>query len=299
MWMARRIHAFLTLLPNELDLIQDSATLRDALEASVFFANSMGRLGADFTAQLPKIFESKMLGLVESIWIQGVVQLQETLRVCAEAGIVSPLVSQSQESVTFLETSSLPLDGPQAPPRMLLALPPLGRLVNAILTGLNELRRCLLPGIFATLRTILERQVIEAVKSTLAYHERAVLKPGLRGEAAQLREVAARYKLVVTDVLDPYLRGSLYAAIGNKQGAERFHLIYLDSLKASEVPVDGDDNNEVPVDGDDNNEARRGGDHENPVATDDAVDTEGETTDDAVVSETMTNESSATNTPDA
>ena len=250
MWMARRVNAFLTLLSSELDLVEDSASLRDALEASIFFANSMGRLGADFTAQLANIFEPRMHQLVLALWKQGVEQLRETLRVCREAGVASPLVSHTAESSTpaedvFSALSTMPLDGPQAPPRQLLALPPLARLVNAVLTGLNELRRCLLPGIFAQLRTSLEQDVIDVVKAELLKHERAVLKPGLRGDAAQLREVAARFKSVFPEVVEPYLKGSLEAAIGNKQAAQCLHQIYVESLKTSEPEMAEDSPNDA------------------------------------------------------
>lgn len=233
--MARRTHSFLDLLASELAVVEDAASLRDALEASVFFANSMGRLGADFTAQLPRLFEPKMLSIVETIWKQGVHQLQETLRVCREAAMASPLVSQTAESDADLpvDTSSASLGGPQPPPRQLLALPPLARLVNAVLTGLNELRRCLLPGILASLRDLL-KEIIADVQSELLTNERLVMKPGFRGEAAQLREVAAKFKMTFGQIVEPYLRGSLEAALGNQEGAECLHRIYLDSIKSSQ-----------------------------------------------------------------
>lgn len=238
--MARRIRAFLVHLTSELELIQDSASLRDALEASIFFSNSMGRLGADFTAQLPAIFETRMLALVQDVWKKGVEQLKETLMICRQAGVASPLVSQTVDaedtSLEMLSSSSSALAAPQPPPRLLLALPPLARLVNALLLGLNELRRCLLPGIFVPLRNVLEHDVLNVVKTELVNHERAVLKPGFRGEAAQLRESAARFKSVFDDVVDPYLRGSLEAAIGNAPGAECLYQIYLDSVKKLIAP---------------------------------------------------------------
>lgn len=234
MWMARRVRSFIELLRYEMSHIEDSAALRDALEASVFFANSMGRLGADFTTQLPEIFEQKMLSLVDSTWKQGLEQLRETLRICREAGVASPLVSQSLETTEpdpALD-NSVELDGPLPPPRVLLAFPPLARLVNAVLTGLNELRRCLLPGIFHQLRKSLDDMLSET-KTELMNNERAVLKPGFRGEAAQLREIASKFKHIFSQTIEPYLRGSLEAALGNKEGARCLHEIYLDSIRVT------------------------------------------------------------------
>lgn len=230
------MHSFLGLLAAQLGTMQDSASLRDALEASIFFASSMGRLGADFTAQLPALFEPKLHGLVVSFWKDGTLQLSETLKVCREAGVASPLVSHSAPTEAAL-ASSTPLDEPQAPPRQLMALPPLARLVNAVLTGLNELRRCLLPGIFCSLRSSLEK-VIGSVEKELQANERAVLAPGLRGEAKDLRELAARFKTVFSEIVEPYLRGSLEAALGNKEQAEHFHKILRENEKEPEEEVE-------------------------------------------------------------
>lgn len=219
------MHSFLNLLTIQLGSMEDSASLRDALEASVFFASSMGRLGADFSAQLPALFEPKMRDLVVVFWKEGAQQLVETLKVCREAGAASPLVSHNAPSEPAGAGESLtPLDEPQPPPRQLLALPPLARFVNTVLTGLNELRRCLMPGVFTALRASMD-QVLTSIKSDLVANDRAVMAPGLRGEANELRELATRFKTVFADIVEPYVRGSLEAALGNKDGAEQFHSI--------------------------------------------------------------------------
>jgi hypothetical protein len=235
MWTSRRVNSFLNLLTIQLGSMEDPASLRDALEASVFFASSMGRLGADFTAQLPALFEPKMRDLVVAFWKEGAQQLAETLKACREAGVAAPLASHSAPSEANVGGSSLtPLDEPQPPPRQLMALPPLARFVNAVLTGLNELRRCLMPGIFSALRTSIE-EVITSIQSDLVANERAVLVPGLRGEANDLRELATRFKAVFADIVEPYVRGSLEAALGNRVGAEHFHkILRQDELEPEE-----------------------------------------------------------------
>jgi hypothetical protein len=234
MWTSRRVHAFLNLLTIQLGSMEDSASLRDALEASVFFASSMGRLGADFSAQLPALFEPKMRDLVVVFWEEGAQQLAETLKVCREAGVASPLVSHSAPSEPAAAGASLiPLDEPQPPPRQLLALPLLARFVNTVLTGLNELRRCLMPGIFTALRTLMNK-VLTSIQSDLVANERAVMAPGLRGEANDLRELSKRFKTVFADILEPYVRGSLEAALGNKDGAEHFHAILRNNEREPE-----------------------------------------------------------------
>lgn len=194
--------------------MEDSASLRDALEACVFFATSMGRLGGDFTSMLSELFEPKMASLVMIHWKEGVSTLQETLKVCRDAGVASPLTSSNA-------TSAVATPSPEQPPRQLLTLPPLARLVNMYLTGLNELRRCLLPGIFGILRKELHRS-LSNVKALLETNQRAVNAPGLRGEATQLRELATIMLNTFDKVIEPYVRGALEVALGDYAAAKNY-----------------------------------------------------------------------------
>jgi len=230
MWTTRRIHSFLNILKQH--SFADSASLRDAWEASVFFATSMGRLGADFSPLLGKLFAEKMTTLVTSLWTEGLTTLSETLAICRDAGVASPLVSTS--AITTSLSGSID-DG--QPPRVLLALPPLARLVNAFLVGLNELRRCLFPCLFGELRKHLNEFLMEALV-ILETNERAVRAPGLRGEATQLREVASRMLEMMEQVVIPYLRGALELALGDLSAAK----LFLETEKAQEENV------ELPVD---------------------------------------------------
>ena len=222
MWTSRRVHSFLSMLGIQLNRMEDSASLRDALDACVFFSASMGRLGADFTAQLPPLFESKMHALVVHFWREGASQLAEALKICREAGVASPLSSSTVAAPTPSDAATGDLDeGPLPPPRQLMALPPLGRLVNAFLTGLNELRRCLLPGILSRLRESLD-EVLTEVENILQANERAVMTPGLRGDAKQLRAIAKEMREVMSEVVVPYVRGAVETSLGNEVAAKEF-----------------------------------------------------------------------------
>ena len=235
MWTTRRVNLFLKTLATQLVLMEDSASLRDALDACVFFTGSMGRLGADFTALLPPMFEDKLMMIVMKNWKNGTNQLAETLQICREAGVASPLVS----STAMATSSDAAADAEGAedrnsssgvmmpPPRQLMAFPPLGRLVNACLTGLNELRRCLLPGIFPRLREALEKEFLLETKSILHAHERAVMTPGLKGDAAKLRSVAKEMKNITKTIIFPYVRGAVELSLGNESGAKQ----YFDKLQ--------------------------------------------------------------------
>jgi conserved oligomeric Golgi complex subunit 8 len=202
------------MLSSSLNRTDDSASLRDTLEACIFFATSMGRLGGDFTSMLSTLFEPKMASLVMTHWKEGVATLQETLKVCRDAGVATPLSSSTA-------TSTVATPSPEQPPRQLLTLPPLARLVNSYLTGLNELRRCLLPGIFGVLRKELNRS-LSTVKALLETNQRAVNTPGLRGEATQLRELATNMVTMFDKIMEPYVRGALEVALGHYTAAKEF-----------------------------------------------------------------------------
>jgi hypothetical protein len=235
MWTTRRVHSFLNILTKQLQLMDDSGSLRDALDACIFFTGSMGRLGADFTSQLPPLFEQKLMAIVLNNWKEGTNQLAETLKICRDAGVASPLVSSTVvASGTGASSFSTNTDAEgdddnnnssssvmMPPPRKLMALPPLGRLVNACLTGLNELRRCLLPGIFPQLREALEKEFLLETKTILHAHERAVMTPGLKGDAAKLREIAKEMKMITKTIIFPYVRGAVELSLGNELGAKQ------------------------------------------------------------------------------
>mmetsp|Transcript_11797 Transcript_11797/g.16714 ORF Transcript_11797/g.16714 Transcript_11797/m.16714 type:complete len:674 (-) Transcript_11797:2905-4926(-) len=251
MWTTRCIHSFLQMVSMELTRMDDSAALRDALEACVFFATSMGRLGADFTAQLPPLFEPKMLALIIQHWTDGVRALKEILKVCRDAGVASPLVSNTTSSSTDISSSSMMTSATSRqqqqqhrsnetppPPRQLLTLPPLARLMNAFLTGLNELRRCVFPGIFGKLRSALDEMVIE-IQQILQSNERAVLTPGMRGEAKELREVAARMKVFFGDIMKSYMYGALETALVDYESGKKY--LYKEEKKRDEASITDED----------------------------------------------------------
>lgn len=246
MWITRRIHTFCnTLLASELASTDDAAALRDILDSSVFFATSMGRIGADFTAILARMFETRMHSIiVMQYWKPGTDSLKEILKVCRDAGVAHPLASsqtatmENDEDKDKTTLDMKQLDAPQPPPRKLLAFPPLARFVNAILAGLNELRRCLLPGIFTRLRQSLDQCIVDIV-AELNVNERAVMKPGIigSGEFSALRKIATELKSKFKDIVDPYVRGSLEAALGNGPQAEHYHQILYDNIRDPDLAV--------------------------------------------------------------
>lgn len=226
MWLTRRIQYFLSSLKTQLGQVKDAATLRDVLDATNFFASSMGRVGSDFQCLLPPIFEDRLSDIVLRRWSDGAEALDVTLKVCRDAGIAGPLMSTASTSeisggefiISSGDGSTQQGDSSETgtpwPPRKLLASPPLARFVNSFLDGLNEARRCLLPGSAETLRSS-SFEILAQVDALLQANERAVLTPGLRGEALRLREAAARMKSDWMDVANPFCTFSIEVALGN------------------------------------------------------------------------------------
>jgi len=237
MWISRRVHTFLETLRREISVLNDSASLRDVLDASVFLAVSLGRLGADFSALLPPLFEDKMLSLVVNAWEDGARQLSQTLKSCRDAGVSSPLSSTcltSNENEGAMEPYLTSDSGPMPPPRQLMSLPPIGRFTNSILTGLNELRRCLLPGVFTGLRSSLDRVLLE-VDGILESNERSVMTPGLAGEASELRGKAKEMRKVYEEIVVPYVRGAFEFSLGNETLSVEYHSKLFSSLRTPEA----------------------------------------------------------------
>ena len=229
MWTTRRISTFLQdhLNAKCLPLITDATTLRDALESVTFFATSMGRVGADFSSMLQPIFQPRLVSIVTSHWSDGLNILENTLKVCRDTGIASPLYSKREVASNDqdFERDNI-VSGEQdercktpAPPRQLLSHPPLARLVNAFLIGLNELRRCLLACAFPELRNNFRTHFVTKAKQLLVQNERSVLTPGflnMKGEdAGKLRTLAVELKKEFDACVEPYLSVAIEVALGS------------------------------------------------------------------------------------
>ena len=231
MWTTRRIQTFLHeyLAKKCLPQITETSTLRDALESVTFFATSMGRVGADFSPLIQPYFESRLVSIVTTHWTDGISVFENTLKVCRDTGIASPLYSNRDVNALSDEQTSSAYDldnydplnkrKAPAPPRQLLSHPPLARLVNAFLTGLNELRRCLLSCAFPELRRFFQKDFLEKTKQLLVQNERAVLTPGFlqqKGEdASKLRNMAVELKEEFDSCVQPYLMGAIEVAFGS------------------------------------------------------------------------------------
>ena len=169
--------------------------------------------------------EPKVVQMITGHWMEGVQAFQDVLTACREAGVVGPLYHANAATGHVFDepaTSSTGADlatgsSTPSPPRQLLLYPPLARLLNEFLVGLNELRRCLFPSIFSTLREFFQKDFCGAISSALDQFERAVLTPGFarQGEDYQrLRDLAQELKAEYDGCLLPYMTSALEVAFG-------------------------------------------------------------------------------------
>lgn len=212
LWLSRRIQRYLGLLES----LDSCVEIRDAVEAVLFFGSSLGRLGAEFTAMLD--LKPALVKTVTAPWKQAVHQLATTLQICRDASAVSPLQSDAVVSATEEDEDDT------NPPKIIMRTPPLARLVNGILEGLNELRRCLLPDSIIALRRELNAILTEAA-DTLKEHQRAAF--------GNLRQNAALLSDFFRTIVDPYCRGALETTLGFDVRAKIFYNAMRDGVSAA------------------------------------------------------------------
>jgi hypothetical protein len=114
---------------------------------------------------------------------------------------------------------------------------------------------------FGELRKHLNEFLMETVV-ILESNERAVKAPGLRGDATQLRQAASQM-LEMVQIVEPYLRGALELALGDKKTAKQ----YLETEKAQEQNME-----EVPQEVDDEEEDNERMQEEESTAEEGAID---------------------------
>ena len=243
-WITRRIQNFLShTLESHLASIVDPSSLRDVLDSVVFFALSMKRVGADFSSLLPPIFESHLVRILSTQWNEGLHQLEETLKVCRDAGKASPLQDLTVDTITS-GSDYHPMD----PPKKILSYPPLARFVNAYLSSLNDLRRFLLVGCIVPLRTFLHSEYLVKVDHVLKQNERLVMTPGFlqgKGDAAKnLRSCASGILEMFDACIRGYMVDALEMAFGVVSKQDTSNSIQMDPVQEEHVPLqeekDGD-----------------------------------------------------------
>jgi hypothetical protein len=191
-WMTHQIDALLGQLRGHVLQIEDGVSLRSVVEQTLLFGRRMGQIGCDFSSLVLPLFEECMATRTSTVLTQAVASFGEVIRreklavldefgnVAAEQAVPLYNVASSVDEGALGSSSS-----EVALPFSILQFPPLGFLLNSILTSLNYVRECPLrhtrPNVDASVRACLDAAA-----------------EVLRSEAVWIRGRGAKY-LGVTD----------------------------------------------------------------------------------------------------
>ena len=99
----------------------------------MYFGKSLGRVGADFSALIPHVFQMRMYDMVKSHLERGLETFEKDLR---------DIFKEEDLSLTLDITAPDLQDITSTPPSTLLVFPFVAALTNTFLSAFNELRQC-------------------------------------------------------------------------------------------------------------------------------------------------------------
>uniref|UniRef100_A0A6B2L2J8 Conserved oligomeric Golgi complex subunit 8 n=1 Tax=Arcella intermedia TaxID=1963864 RepID=A0A6B2L2J8_9EUKA len=132
-WTHHKIQDFLNRLKMCLENIKDGSFLTNVLNSCMFFGKNLGRVGMDFRALLPPIFENCILIIFDRSISRAITQFGHHIRKYRNLA--------AHKGLSEYNPATDPSDTMPAP-RILLDFPPVAILTNAILETFNELRTC-------------------------------------------------------------------------------------------------------------------------------------------------------------
>ncbi len=170
-WASSCISAYLTRLEAGLRDICDGAALNTVLQQAMYCGHSLGRVGADFRAALPPLFEATVLRIYSSHLAAARRQFETMLEDHRWAPVGSSAFRRDRSAAASSQNkaNSTPANGSADatqydPPLAVLDSPPLAVFLNGILAALNELRLCAPVSLGKRLGAMLEDTVIEAAR---------------------------------------------------------------------------------------------------------------------------------------
>lgn len=169
-WTASCVADYLHRLRDGVDELTDAAALNTVLQQAMFCGQSLGRVGADFRAALPSMFERAVIRIFHSHLHAALRQFEMMVDDNRWAPVGSSALRKDRNSTMFPSSPSSPLttntnsttekendennndDGnldkqkqnqdSYDPPQGVLDSPPLAVFLNGLLVALNDLRLC-------------------------------------------------------------------------------------------------------------------------------------------------------------
>lgn len=184
-WTASCVADYLKRLGEGVDQLSDATALNTVLQQAMFCGQSLGRVGADFRASLPPMFERAVMRIFNSHLHAALRQFEmmiddnrwapvgsSALRNSTSSSTTNPSSTTAPKSTTDDTTQSLS-DNPTAnssstiansydPPHGVLDSPPLAVFLNGILVALNDLRLCAPASLASRVGKTLQQTLINA-----------------------------------------------------------------------------------------------------------------------------------------
>lgn len=221
-------HMLRTLLPTlaaNLSKVDDATSLTSLLTQLTHCSTSFARLGLDFRATLPPLFEEAVLNRfnhsVKEATDKFLLTISDTQKYSRQpsAALCTPAAVSSPPEDTSLS------DSVRMPPHVLSSYPPLAIYTNAILSALNNLRLLAPASLLSPIISTLDEQLGRASSTFLLYCQVTIDNPAIlrrsynSDEEApdQTRIIKAAAK-VFAKVLIPYARKALIEGVFGETG---------------------------------------------------------------------------------
>lgn len=169
-WAGRRVHIYLMSLQALLPQVGEGGSLGAALEHCMYAGAALSRVGLDFRAALPPLFESRIL----EMFTRTVASAVETAAATLETQKWLPSSSAARTCRPHIKEEA---ESGAAPPYRLMESVPLALFANGVAAALNELRHCA-PLALQQPVTQVVQEALNALMAALAqYGETHVFEP--------------------------------------------------------------------------------------------------------------------------
>lgn len=179
-WTLSCVTDYLRRLEEGVNGLTDGAALNSVLQQAMFCGQSLGRIGADFRAALPPMFESAVMRIFTSHLNAALRQIEMMIEDNRWAPVGSSALRKErgadlagigghggggekvENQTDGLNEASLTTNEPYEPPSGVLDSPALAVFLNGILVALNDLRLCAPVSLAHRLGAVLQQTLIKA-----------------------------------------------------------------------------------------------------------------------------------------
>eukprot|EP01087_Luapelamoeba_hula_P019127 TRINITY_DN6292_c0_g1_i2.p1 TRINITY_DN6292_c0_g1~~TRINITY_DN6292_c0_g1_i2.p1 ORF type:complete len:665 (+),score=130.15 TRINITY_DN6292_c0_g1_i2:18-2012(+) len=164
-WLVQKVSEFLTILRMKLPEIKEGTAIANILDQCMYYGMSLGRVGVDFRALLPPVFEKTINSMFTTMICDA------TREFCANLSHqkwIAPPKALSAAMMGGLDTVETIA---HAPPMLLLDYPSLAIYTNSLLTALNELRQCVPYSLRQSATSRLREEMMTAMGYFRTVHE--------------------------------------------------------------------------------------------------------------------------------